>query len=547
MKYIIVGGVASGASFACRLRRLDEFSHITIYEKTNFVSYANCGLPYYVSSTIPNKEDLCLQTPLSLKNRFNIEVKVNSEVISINPSKKEIEIKDLIHNKTYIDSYDKLILATGGKAIKLVNNTENIFELKTVEDSLRLKDYIYNNNVKSAIVIGGGFIGLEILENLKKANIDVRLVEANNHILNNFDKDMASFINQELKRNNVKLNLDTLVNKIEKVNNKVKVYTSKGEFISDILIQAIGVKPNSELAKKANLELDIKESIKVDNNYLTSHNDIYALGDLILIKSNIDDSLNYIPLAGFANKQGRQLANYLVNNTSKQIKGNGTSILKVFDIVASSTGYNETQLKSKNIAYNKVYLSPNNHASYYPNFSSLYMKILFRKDNYELLGAQIVGQDGVDKRIDILSIAIQTHLKGYQLADLELSYAPPFSSAKDPINMAGFMIENLKNKLVEQFYIEDVEEYISNSKYQLIDVRTKQEYELGHIKNSINIPVDELRDNLDKLDKSKCICLICQSAIRSYIGCRILFQHGYLCKHLSGGYKFYKTCIEDNN
>lgn len=545
MKYIIVGGVAGGASFACRLRRLDEFAEIKIYEKTKFVSYANCGLPYYISGVIQNKESLTLQTPQSLKARFNIDVFVYHEVVQIDKDNKRVLIKDLNSGTQFYDNYDKLILSPGSEAIKLTNNSERIFELKTVEDSYKIKDFVIKKEPKKAVVIGGGFIGLEIAENLKESNIDVTIIEGRNHVLANLDPEMASFVHHELRRNGINLVLNKTVKEIKEDDNNVYVKYDDVTLKCDLLIQAVGVRPNSNLAKEANLELDIRGTFKADNSFLTSEKDIYAIGDAIALNSFFDDTKVNIALAGLANKEGRELASQFVLKKKNDIKPLGTSILKIFSLAAASTGLNEEQLKQKKINYEKIYLCPANHASYYPNASTLNIKVLFDKDNYQILGAQIVGESGVDKRIDVIALAIQTKLPIYELAKAELSYAPPFGSAKDPINMIGYIAENLKNKLVEQFHIEDIESLKKDKNNLFIDVRSEEEYESGHIDGAINIPLDELRNCLDEIDKNKTLCINCQSALRSYIACRILSQYGFKCKHLSGGYRIYSNYMND--
>lgn len=545
MKYIIVGGVAGGASFACRLRRLDEFAEIKIYEKTKFVSYANCGLPYYISGVIQNKESLTLQTPQSLKARFNIDVFVSHEVIQIDKDNKRVLIKDLNNGTQFYENYDKLILSPGSEAIKLANNTERIFELKTVEDSYRIKEFVIKKEPKKAIIIGGGFIGLEIAENLKESNIDVIIIEGKNHVLANLDTEMASFVHHELRRNDINLVLNKMVKEIKEDDNNVYVKYDNVTLKCDFLIQAVGVRPNSNLAKDANLELDIRGTFKTDDCFLTSEKDIYAIGDAIALNSFFDDTKVNIALAGLANKEGRELASQFVLKKKSDIKPLGTSILKIFSLAAASTGLNEEQLKQKNINYEKIYLCPANHASYYLNASTLNIKVLFDKDNYQILGAQIVGESGVDKRIDIIALAIQAKLPIYELAKAELSYAPPFGSAKDPINMIGYIAENLKNKLVEQFHIEDIESLKKDKNNLFIDVRSEVEYQSGHIDGAINIPLDELRNHLNEIDKIKMLCINCQSALRSYIACRILSQYGFKCKHLSGGYRIYSNYMND--
>lgn len=545
MKYIIVGGVAGGASFACRLRRLDEFAEIKIYEKTKFVSYANCGLPYYISGVIQNKESLTLQTPQSLKARFNIDVFVSHEVIQIDKDNKRVLIKDLKNGTQFYENYDKLILSPGSEAIKLANNSERIFELKTVEDSYRIKEFVIKKEPKKAIIIGGGFIGLEIAENLKESNIDVIIVEGKNHVLANLDPEMASFVHHELRRNDINLVLNKMVKEIKEDDNNVYVKYDNVTLKCDFLIQAVGVRPNSNLAKNANLDLDIRGTFKTNESFLTSEKDIYAIGDAIALYSFFDDTKVNIALTGLANKEGRELASQFVLKKKNDIKPLGTSILKVFSLAAASTGLTEEQLKQKKINYEKIYLCPANHASYYPNASTLNIKVLFDKDNYQILGAQIVGESGVDKRIDIIALAIQAKLPIYQLAKAELSYAPPFGSAKDPINMIGYISENLKNKLVEQFHIEDIESLKKDKNNLFIDVRSEDEYQSGHIDGAINIPLDELRNHLNEIDKNKMLCINCQSALRSYIACRILSQYGFKCKHLSGGYRIYSNYMND--
>lgn len=545
MKYIIVGGVAGGASFACRLRRLDEFAEIKIYEKTKFVSYANCGLPYYISGVIQNKESLTLQTPQSLKARFNIDVFVSHEVVQIDKDNKRVLIKDLNSGTQFYDNYDKLILSPGSEAIKLTNNSGRIFELKTVEDSYKIKDFVIKKEPKKAVVIGGGFIGLEIAENLKESNIDVTIIEGRNHVLANLDPEMASFVHHELRRNGINLALNKMVKEIKEDENDVYVKYDNATLKCDLLIQAVGVRPNSNLAKDANLELDVRGTFKTDNSFLTNEKDIYAIGDAIALNSFFDDTKVNIALAGLANKEGRELASQFVLKKKNDIKPLGTSILKIFSLAAASTGLNEEQLKQKKINYEKIYLCPANHASYYPNASTLNIKVLFDKDTFQILGAQIVGESGVDKRIDVIALAIQTKLPIYELAKAELSYAPPFGSAKDPINMIGYIAENLKNKLVEQFHIEDIESLKKDKNNLFIDVRNPDEYESGHIDGAINIPLDELRNRLDEIDKNKTLCINCQSALRSYIACRIFSQYGFKCKHLSGGYRIFSNYMND--
>lgn len=543
MKYVVVGGVAGGASFACRLRRLDEESTITIYEKSHFVSYANCGLPYYVSKVIPDQRMLTLQTPESLKARFNIDVIVDHEVLSIDRSKKSVCVKNLKDGTIFEDGYDRLILSPGAEAIHLTANTERIFELKTVEDSARLRSFVEERKPTQGIVIGGGFIGLEIAENLVEAGIHVTIVEGKDHVLANLDKEMAAFVHQELLRHGIELQRNTMVQSIEDTGSEVVLKTDKGILAADFLIQAVGVRPASKLAKDAGLELDIRGTIKTDANFRTSDKDIYAIGDAVALDSFLDGSRVNIALAGLANKEGRALASNLTLGRKTDIRPQGTSILKVFDLAAASTGFTEEQIKAKAIAFDKVYLFPSDHATYYPGAEPMMIKVLYAKDDRRILGAQIVGKAGVDKRIDVLATAMRFKAKVTDLADLELSYAPPFSSAKDPVNFVGFLSENLEDGLVRQFFFDEVEGFVHDEKVLLVDVRTPLEYRLGHIENSVNVPVDTLRQRFGELPKDKEILLICQSALRSYVAYRFLSQKGYRCRHLAGGYMLYSTWL----
>lgn len=547
MKYLIVGGVAAGMSFACRLRRLDEKAEITIYEKSGYVSYANCGLPYYVSGVIQNKESLSVQTPQSLFARFNLRIKVKSEVISIDKEKKRIEVKDLDSNQTYFDNYDKLILATGAKPIKLIDGKKRIFELKNVEDALKIKASLKSLNAKSAIVIGGGFIGVEIAENLALAGLKTAIVEAKSHLLANLDVESGYLLKEEMELHAVQVLLNSPVKEIVEKEEEVEIKAGEKTLKADLAIQALGVRPENSLAVQAGLKLGFKNTIETNANFETSEKDIFAIGDAIGLHSAIDDSIVHTPLAGLANKEGRALADYLIKNRTPNIKALGTSIVKVFDLAAASTGFSEEALKSKNIGYDKIYLSTNDHAGYYPNAKPLWIKLLFRKDDYQILGAQIVGQNGVDKRIDVIAGAIQNKLPADELSSLQLSYAPPFSSAKDPINMLGYMVENLKDGLVKHFFPEDVQKYQKDPSVCFLDVRTEEEYAYGHIENSLNIPLDSLRNNLDKLDKSKITLINCQGGLRSYVAYRLLVQNGFACKHLEGGYALYKLFMKAVN
>lgn len=548
MKVVIVGGVAGGASAAARLRRLDEHAEIIIFERTGFISYANCGLPYYISDVISDKNKLTLQTPDSFFKRFNVLAKTSHEVININSEAKFVEVKNLITNEIFKESYDKLILSPGAKAIvpSFVKLSSKIFTLRTVEDTLKIKSFIKENNSKSAVVVGGGFVGVEMAENLKHLGMDVSLVELNNQVLSMLDNDMVSFVHSTLKANGVNLYLSNKVKDIQEVDNQVITILDNNCIKSDILVLAIGVTPDSILAEKAGLSLGLKGSIIVNEHMETSKKDIYAVGDAIEVKNIITEERTLIPLAGPANKQGRIVADNIVGINSSYKGSLGTSIIKVFDLSVASTGINETVCKKNNIQYEKVILSPQSHAGYYPNAKVLTLKIIYEKGTNKILGAQIIGYDGVDKRIDVLATAIKSNMKATDLKELELSYAPPFNSAKDPVNLAGYIIDNIENGLVKQFYYEDIESLRKDPNVILLDTRTDLEYSNGYAEGFRHIPVDVLRSRLDELDKSKKIYVMCQSGLRSYISTRILVQHGYEAYNFAGGYRLYSSIFENH-
>lgn len=546
MKTIIIGGVAGGATCAARLRRLDEYMKITMYEKSGYISYANCGLPYYIGGVIENKMELTLQTPQSFKARFNVDVKVNCEVIKIDPKNKEVIIKDLINNKEFKDNYDKLVIATGANAIiPNISGKEYGFVIKNLEDTFLIDNYIKENKVKKAVVVGGGFIGLEMVENLVHKGIAVTLVERASQVLLPIDYEMASFIHNELRANKVNLKLNKELVSINKENGVFKVNLADEEIDSDLVVFALGVRPNSSLASDIGLNLGIKKSIKVNKYLETSIKDIYACGDVVEIKNHLTNEDSLFSLAGPANKQARIVADNICG-LKREYKGAlGTSIIKCFNYDVAFVGLNERSIKEKNIKYNKIYLSPNNHASYYPNRSPLNIKILFSLPEYKILGAQIIGSNGVDKRIDILSLAIYNNIPLVMLKDVDFAYAPPYSSAKDPINMAAFIADNLVLGKLKQFYIEDIKSLLILNDGFFLDVRTKKEYEAGHIEGFINFPLDELRQNVPNIPKNKKVYVMCQSALRSYIACKILSNLGYDCYNLAGGYRLFASVYLD--
>ena len=547
MKVIIIGGVAGGASAAARLRRLNEKCDITIFERTNYVSYATCGLPYYIGDIITDEKQLTVQTPTSLFNRFNINVKTSHEVIDIDATKKIVIVKDLINGKVFNESYDKLILSPGAKPIipSFYKKSERVFTLRTIEDTKKVKSYINSNNVSNAVVIGGGYVGIEMAENLTNLGISVDLVEANNQVLSMFDKDIVSFVHSTLRNNGVKLHLNSNVESLNEINDQILVKLENETLITDIVIVAVGVTPDTILAEKIGLKQGIKGSIIVNEHMQTSIEDIYAVGDAVTVKNYATEEDTLIPLAGPANKQGRIAADNICGIASSYQGSLGTSILKVFDLNAASTGLNEKTLINKKMNYEKVILSPLSHAGYYPNAKILTLKVLYEKESLRLLGAQVIGYDGVDKRIDVIATAIKSNLKAVDLKDLELAYAPPFSQAKDPINLAGFIIDNIENNLVKQFYYEDIEKLRQDPNAILLDTRTNLEYSRGHAEGFIHIPLDDLRKRINELDVKKRIYVMCQSGLRSYLATRILVQNGFDAYNFAGGYRLYSSLMSD--
>ncbi len=549
MKVVIVGGVAGGATAAARIRRLDEQAEIVVFERSGFISYANCGLPYYIGGVIEDADELTLQTPESFYTRFRVNMKVHHEVTAINTDRKTVTVKNLESGETFEESYDKLLLSPGAKPIKPNFdgiNSDKIFTLRTVEDTLTIKKYINENRPKKAVIAGGGFIGLETAENLVELGLDVTVVQSGDQLMAPYDRDMASFIHTEVRKHGVKLVLEHKVSGFDETADGIRVkLEDEGFLTADMVILAIGVAPETTLAKDAGLELGIKGSIVVNDKMETSVPDIYAVGDAVQIKNFVTDADTLISLAGPANKQGRIAADNICGGDSHYTGGQGSSVIKIFDMTAASTGINEKTAKALGIKFDKVILSPMSHAGYYPGGKVMTMKVLFEKDTYRLLGAQIVGFDGVDKRIDVIATAIRAGMKADELAELDLSYAPPYSSAKDPVNMAGFMIENIKNGVVKQWYYEDTESLQNNENVTRLDTRTPMEYNRGHIDGFINIPVDELRERIGELDKNKPVYVICQSGLRSYIATRILIGNGFDAYNFAGGFRFYDTVHND--
>ena len=549
MKVVIIGGVAGGATAAARLRRLDEQAEIVVFERSGYVSYANCGLPYYIGGVIEAPESLTLQTPESFFDRFRVDMRVRHEVTALHPDKKSVSVKNLETGVEFEEVYDKLILSPGAKPTqpRLPGvGLEKLSTLRTVEDTFRIKDYINTHHPKSAVLAGGGFISLELAENLRELGLEVTIVQRPRQLMNPFDPDMAAFIHGEVRQHGIRLALGHTVEGFAEQDGGVDVLLKDASPLhADMVVLAIGVTPDTALAKEAGLELGLKGSIVVNDRMETSVPDIYAVGDAVQVKHFVTGQDAVISLAGPANKQGRIAADNICGGDSRYQGSQGSSVIKVFDLTAAATGLNETNAKKAGLDVDTVVLSPMSHAGYYPGGKLMTMKVVFERETCRLLGAQIVGYEGVDKRIDVLATAIRAGLTAIQLKDLDLAYAPPYSSAKDPVNMAGFMVENLVCGIVKQFHTEDVSALPQDGSVTLLDTRTAEEYTGGHIEGFRNIPVDELRERLGEIESGKPVYVICQSGLRSYIACRILAGYGYETYNFAGGFRFYDAVTND--
>lgn len=539
-KVLIVGGVAGGASAAARLRRLDEFAEIILFERDEYISFANCGLPYYIGETIKDRNKLLIQTPEAMQKRFNIDVRVNSEVVSIDSENKKVIVKSK-EKGIYEESFDSLVLSPGAKAIRpRLSGMESskIFTLRNIPDTDRIKAYVDQSQTKSAVVIGGGYIGVEMAENLRERGLEVTLVEAAPHILAPFDSEMSTYAEKELVEHGIRLLLGNGVESFEEKENKIIVKVQSGdEITADMVIMAVGVAPDTGFLKESGIELGPKGHIVVNSNMQTNIEGIYAVGDAIEVIDFINGQRTAIPLAGPANKQGRIAADNICGINSRFNGTQGTAIIKVFGLTGASTGNNERTLQRLNIPYRVVYVHPQSHASYYPGATPMSLKLIFN-DEGKILGAQGFGYDGVDKRIDVIATVMRLGGSVTDLTELELSYAPPFSSAKDPVNMAGFVAESVLSGRQEVFTPKELEDF-DGEKAVLVDVRSEIEYNNGNIPGAINISVDELRNRIQELDKNKEIWVYCQVGLRGYIAARILSQHGYKVRNLTGGYKTY--------
>ena len=546
-KVVIIGGVAGGASAAARLRRLDENAHIVVVERGPYISFANCGLPYYLGGTIQDRAALTLQTPESFKARFNVDVRVFSEAVSIQPDNKTITIHKHNTGEEYEESYDSLILSMGADAsmppIPGIDS-KKVFTVRNIPDTVAVKTYIEEHQAKKAVVAGGGFIGLEVAENLRDLGMDVTLVEMADQVIPSIDADMAAQVHGHMRQKGLHLLLGSALQKIEDTETGVSL-TVNGETIdANLLVMAIGVRPASEIAVKAGLPANAKGALIVNSAMETGVDGIYAVGDLIEITHFVTGEKGYIPLAGPANKQGRIAADNICGIPSRYTGTQGSSILKVFDLAVASTGITEKTAKALHLNYEKSFTFSANHATYYPGATNMSIKTIFEKDTGKILGVQIVGNDGVDKRCDVFATAIRAGMTAKDLTELELCYAPPFGSAKDPVNMAGYVIENIQNGIVKIFHWDQLQEISQDPNGFLLDVRNPMEYMAGTIPGFINIPLDSLRDRLDEIPKGKTIYVTCQIGLRGYIAARILEQKGYTVYNLSGGYRLYQTIFE---
>lgn len=541
-KILIVGGVAGGMSAATRLRRLNENAEIIVFEKGPYVSFANCGLPYYVGGEIAEREKLIVQSAKALKNRFNLEVRENSEVIAIDSEGKKVTV--VSNGESYVESYDKLILSPGAKPlipqIKGLNQATNVFSLRNIPDVDKIMTYLKAKAPKSATIIGAGFIGLEMAENLAKRGLSVTIVEKAPHVLPTIDREIAAFVNEELIKNNLSVMTNRGV--VEFKNDEILL--DNGESLqSDLTILSVGIQPETSLAKSAGIKLGLRNAILVDEHYETSVKDIYAVGDAIVVKNQLgQDAL--ISLASPANRQGRQVADIISGLPIKNRGSLGTAIVRVFDLQVASTGLSEFQLRGLKINHKIVHVTANNHAGYYPDATSIVLKLIFEPESGQIFGAQAIGKEGVDKRIDILSTAIKAKLTVFDLPELELTYAPPFGSAKDPVNMAGYAAINLLLGQSENIQWHELAAELAKGKV-LLDVRNPNELAKGKFKNSQNIPLDDLRERLNELDKKTEYIVSCQSGLRSYNAERILKQEGYKVKNLDGAFGLYSKVTKE--
>ncbi len=544
MKTVIIGGVAGGASAAARLRRLDESAEIIILERGEFVSFANCGLPYYIGGVITERKNLTLQTPESFKSRFNIDVRIKNEAVKINPEARTVEVKNLVTGQIYEERYDHLILSPGAEPVRPdIPGIDSgiVFTLRNIPDTIKIKEYIERQKPKSAVVIGGGYIGVEMAENLREAGLEVSIIELADHLIAPLDFDMAADVHRYIREKGIRLYLNNGVKSID----GNTVILQKGEIGAELIIMSVGVRPETSLARECGIETDSRGSILVDKHMKTSIQNIYAVGDAVKTEDFITKSAAFIPLAGPANKQGRVAADNIAGLCSEYTGTQGSAVLKLFDMTVATTGLNEKNAAAADIDYDKTYIYSGSHAAYYPGANNLSIKALWDKKTLKVIGAQIIGFDGVDKRLDILATAIRFEAKITDLTGLELCYAPPFGSAKDPVNMLGFVAENIITGKIRQFFWHDIEKLPHDESVTLLDVRTQTEVQRGRIDGFIHIPVDSLRERMKEIPKDKPVYVHCHSGLRSYIACRILAGHGFETYNLAGGFRYYSAVVRD--
>ena len=547
MKVVIVGGVAGGATAAARLRRLDESAEIVVFERGGYVSYANCGLPYYIGGVIRDRAKLTLQTPESFRRRFNVDVRVRSEVVEIARAEKKVRVREAEGGREYWESYDKLVYAPGAAAIRpaFVGAGDRLFTLRTIEDTFRLDDFLRAASPARALVVGGGFIGIETAENLAERGVRVTLVQMEDQVMLPFDYDMACILRAQLLGKGIDLRLNSKVTDLRQAGDEVTAQIENASPVTaDFAMLAIGVLPETSLAAAAGLTLGRKGAVVVDEHMRTSDPDIYAAGDAVQVCDAVTGAPSLVPLAGPANKQGRIAADNIAGIPSVYRGAQGSSVLKVFDMTAAATGLSERAARAAGLDADSALLFSPEHASYYPGGRNMTLKVVYERAGGRILGAQCIGFGGVEKRVDVLATAVRAKMTAEDLTDLDLCYAPPYSSAKDPVNMAGYVIGNIRAGIVRQHTWQDVPALAADPNVLFLDVQTPPEYAAAHIDGAVNIPVDELRSRLGELDKSKTICVNCYSGLRSYIACRILSANGFACSNLAGGIRFYAVVAQ---
>ena len=542
MKVLIVGGVAGGAGAAARLRRNDENAEIIMFEKGEYISFANCGLPYYIGDVITNKAALQLQTPQSFHARFGVDVRIQNEVVGVDTASKTVTVKRVDSGETYTESYDVLVISPGASPVRPpIEGIEKnqVFTLRNIPDTYAIKEYVETHKPKTAAVIGGGFIGIEMSENLHALGIEVSIIEAQSHVMATMDSDMTHDLHNHIRSKGVSLYLNSLASAFTE--NSVMLQDGT-EVPADMVILSIGVTPETRWLRGSGIELGARGEILVDDHLRTNVPDVYALGDAVSVRNIVTDRVAVVPLASPANRQARLVADIICGKERRYTGAQGTAIAKIFDMTAASTGAGEKALQEAGMSYHKTFTFSASHAGYYPGGNPMFIKLLYSPEGI-VLGGQIVGYEGVDKRIDQIATAVRHRFSVYDLQELELAYAPPFSSAKDPVNMAGYTASNVLEGTFHPFYIEDFADLPADA--QLIDVRTPDEYALGTIGQAVNIPLDSLRDHLDELDSNRKLYIFCQIGLRGYLAERILAQHGFNCVNLSGGYRLYAAWQND--